>query len=80
MFTGYQRLISDATGVVDTVTLEQIESIMRHDIFHSTLDWQTAVQLLKAAKQAYEMFKVMRDAAADLDPLVNEPGYREWTR
>ena len=49
----YWDTITEATGVTDPKTLGQIEDVMRHAIFHSTLDWQTHAQLMKAAKQAH---------------------------
>ena len=46
------RLIQDATHA-PARDLAQIENIMRDDIFHSTLDWQTRDQLSAAARQAF---------------------------
>lgn len=51
----YSRLISEATGCTDGENLRAIEDIMRHDIFHSTLDWQTLEQLADGAKQALQI-------------------------
>lgn len=45
------RLIQDATGA-PTKDLARIENIMRDEIFHSTLDWQTREQLANTARQA----------------------------
>lgn len=45
------RLIQDAT-CAPAKDLAQIENIMRDEIFHSTLDWQTQEQLSNAARQA----------------------------
>lgn len=50
--THYQRLIQQATGA-PVKDLAQIENIMRDEIFHSTLDWQTRAQLADAARQAF---------------------------
>jgi hypothetical protein len=47
----YQNLIIEATGC-NSVNAAHIEDIMRNDIFHSTLDWQTKKQLTKAAREA----------------------------
>ena len=41
----------------------EIEDYMRHDIFHSTLDWQTLAQLKKAAKEAWKDIQFMRSPA-----------------
>jgi hypothetical protein len=46
-----QRLIQSATGAAET-DWALIESIMRDEIFHSTLDWQSEAQLKEAARQA----------------------------
>jgi hypothetical protein len=35
-----------------------IEQIMRDDIFHSTLDWQTAEELKDGARKAHELYKL----------------------
>ena len=48
----YSRFITEATGVTDKAQLAQIEESMREDIFHSTLDWQSAEQLRDGAKAA----------------------------
>jgi len=48
----YRDLISSATGVTDPAMLARIEDYMRNVIFHSTLDWQSAAQLKRAAKTA----------------------------
>ena len=48
----YASTISAATGVTDPARLDHIEDIMRHTIFHSTLDWQTREQLSAAAREA----------------------------
>lgn len=47
----YTNIIVEATGC-DEPTADRLEDIMRHDIFHSTLDWQTKEQLVEAAKEA----------------------------
>lgn len=57
----YSQTISEATGITDAADLEEIEDVMRHDIFHSTLDWQTKAQLKKAAREGWEIVQIMRD-------------------
>ena len=59
-FKGYQAIIADATGETDVARVNTIEDIMRNDIFHSTLDWQTRAQLARAAREAVA---VMAEAA-----------------
>lgn len=53
----YQDLISKVTGVEDPALLAEIEDVMRHDIFHSTLDWQSRDLLEKAATAAHSWIK-----------------------
>jgi hypothetical protein len=48
----YRDLIREATGETSEHKLAEIEDVMRHDIFHSTLDWQTRKQLIDAAREA----------------------------
>lgn len=55
--SAYSGIISEATGIVDVSKLSEIEDCMRHDIFHSTLDWQTRVQLMKAAREAVKVLE-----------------------
>lgn len=53
-------LIQTATGA-PLNDLAMIENIMRDDIFHSTLDWQTSEQLCSAARQAFDLLNDNRD-------------------
>lgn len=57
--SGYQRLIYEATGVLDLEHLERIEDIMRNVIFHSTLDWQPREQLEEAAREALQILTLI---------------------
>lgn len=52
-------MIIAATGCPETDAAE-VEEIMRHTIFHSTLDWQTRAELELGAKQAYTVLKQLR--------------------
>lgn len=61
---GYAKTISEATGVTDPEDLADIEDSMRHDIFHSTLDWQTKAQLKRGAREAWVLVQILRDPAA----------------
>ena len=61
---GYEKTISEATGVTDRTDLAEIEDTMRHTIFHSTLDWQTKAQLMRGAREAWEVVQIMRDPVA----------------
>ena len=55
----YQDLIIKATGA-NVKDAGYVEDIMREDIFHSTLDWQSREQFLRAAREAVEMLKAYR--------------------
>ena len=55
----YQEQIVKATGCKESEA-EDLEEIMRQDIFHSTLDWQTKKQYNKGAREAYELYLYMR--------------------
>lgn len=39
---------------------KQVEDLMRHEIFHSTLDWVSAKQFKRGAKQAFAVLKFSR--------------------
>ena len=58
-------LMQDATDA-PAGDLVQIENIMRDEIFHSTLDWQTREQLADAARQAFARLNEDRELY-DLD-------------
>lgn len=53
---GYAQQIQDATGASVEI-LPILERIMREEIFHSTLDWQTARQFNAAAHKAHKMYR-----------------------
>jgi hypothetical protein len=55
----YQGIIVKATGC-NNEDAAKIEDIMRNDIFHSTLDWQTKSQLVIGAKEAMKILKVLK--------------------
>ena len=57
--SGYTEDIIEATGC-STVDAEMIEEIMRNEIFHSTLDWQTAAEFRRAARKAAKMLEADR--------------------
>lgn len=54
---GYQKLISEISGITDPKRLAEIEETMREDIFHSTLDWQPRKQFAKGVREAIELLK-----------------------
>lgn len=52
-------LIQGVTGA-PARDLALVENIMRDDIFHSTLDWQTREQLTAAAREAFALLQANR--------------------
>lgn len=54
----YQERIQKVTGSTEAEASE-IEEMMRHDIFHSTLDWQPAPLFDKAARVAFAALRGM---------------------
>lgn len=62
--SGYADLIHKATSAPHGI-LKILERIMREEIFHSTLDWQTKEQLEDAARQAYRTYQ-------------QNPNYYDW--
>ncbi len=56
----YRQTIIAATAASGK-DVEYIEDIMRHDIFHSTLDWLSRAQLARGARAAMKMLKLYRD-------------------
>jgi len=55
-----QKIIKKATAA-DGELLPVIERIMREDIFHGPLDWQTADELSNAAREAVKIYEADRD-------------------
>ncbi|MBI5245504.1 MAG: hypothetical protein HY922_17720 [Elusimicrobia bacterium] len=55
----YQDIIIKATGV-SVKEAGYVEEIMREDIFHSTLDWQSRAQFVRAAREAVGLLKAYR--------------------
>lgn len=49
--SGYTKIIRETLGCSENRAAE-VEEIMRHEIFHSTLDWQTREMLEQAARDA----------------------------
>jgi hypothetical protein len=56
----YQKLIQEAT-CASVKVLPILERILREEVFHSTLDWQTDRQFRQGAGEAYEIYR--RDPA-----------------
>ncbi len=58
--SAYQTMIIEDTRC-NPDDAGMIEHIMRDDIFHSTLDWQTRAQLRGAARQAAKRLRENRE-------------------
>ncbi len=58
--SAYADLIAAATGAADDLLLI-LENIMRKEVFHSTLDWQSASQFRKGDRQALALYEETPD-------------------
>jgi hypothetical protein len=63
----YAPGIAFATGAPESI-LAILENLMREEIFHSTLDWQSQEQLDEGARQAYDLY---RSAPLYYDGIAN---------
>ena len=56
----YQR---DIMGQLDCSAEDasMVEDIMRNHVFHSTLDWQTAAQFRRGAREAWKLLEAERE-------------------
>jgi len=52
----YAPLIAATTGA-PTNRLALLENLMRDEIFHSTLDWQSAEELADGARRAHDLYR-----------------------
>ncbi|MGB6223044.1 hypothetical protein [Haloferula sp.] len=52
----YASLIAAATGAPER-RLALLENLMRDEIFHSTLDWQSAEELAAGARRAHDLYR-----------------------
>ena len=59
----YTTIIMHATGC-SPVEADRIEDVMRDDIFHSTLDWQTREELEEAARLAVAVLRQLDQDSA----------------
>lgn len=58
--SSYKTMIIEDSGC-SPADAGMIEHIMREDIFHSTLDWQSRAQLRRAAREALQLLEENRD-------------------
>ena len=69
--SGYEQDIIEVTGCSPEDAV-MIEPIMREDIFHSTLDWQTAGEFSRAARKAVRILAANRDTYEEYFRLARE--------
>jgi len=53
--SAYADLIAEATGAPEK-DLPALEVIMRNEVFHSTLDWQSRKEFMAGARKAMKIF------------------------
>lgn len=56
----YTDLIAVATGAPE-IHLDIIENIMREEVFHAPLDWQSAEQFADGAREAYALYRTSQE-------------------
>ena len=59
--TLYTKLIAKVVPGKTDAEYAAIEEIMRSDVFHSTLDWQTSKQFTRGAKEAARLLQTYRE-------------------
>jgi hypothetical protein len=64
----YMRQISRITGRSDPTELATIEDSMRDDVFHSTLDWLSAAEFERGAREAVALLI----ASGEIRPIISE--------
>ena len=64
----YTKIIAEAIPNLSQEQYNAIEDVMRYDIFHSTLDWQTRDELKRAAREALGIL-----AAEFTSPMLELP-------
>lgn len=67
--TGY---IPDIIGILHCTPAdaELVEDMMRNEVFHSTLDWQTADEFRRGAKKAWHLLQGNREDYEALNGAV----------
>ena len=54
----YHTVISQITGIQDFQDLQRLESCLRDDVFHSTLNWQTEKQFQEGVQKALKVLRL----------------------
>lgn len=57
--SAYATAIREAIPPLTDEVVAEIEDIMRHSIFHSTLDWQERKLLDRGAREAFAVYLMM---------------------
>lgn len=58
--SAYKQMIIEDTGC-NAADAAMIEDVMRNEIFHSTLDWQTRAQFRQGARKAAKVLEENRE-------------------
>jgi hypothetical protein len=69
--SAYEKDIIEVTGCSPD-DAAMIEHIMREEVFHSTLDWQTAAQFNRAARKAAKILAADRGIYEEYFRLTRE--------
>jgi hypothetical protein len=72
--SAYAELIAKATGAPAEL-LPILESIMRDEIFHSTLDWQSAAEFREGARKAHRIY-LANPSFYDADRRMRRASFR----
>ena len=70
----YNKMIKEILNCDDLIA-EEVQEIMRNDIFHSTLDWQTKKEFEKGAKEAFELYQVQQKLNLLSNEMFKKPFY-----
>lgn len=65
----YKQMIIEDAGC-QPFDASMIEDIMRNEIFHSTLDWQSRAQFRQGARKAAEILKQNRELFESYDAQI----------
>jgi len=70
--SGYKASVAKACGVTDRAMIDRIETTMRQDVIHGTLDWLSARQFTIAARAAKQLIDYMDspEGAAEYQRLL----------
>lgn len=72
--SAYAELIAKATGAPAEL-LPILENIMRDEVFHSTLDWQSAAEFREGARKAHRIY-LANPSFYDADRRMRRASFR----